>query len=561
MPQAYYSPMTVNAAQVPSTQTNFPKLSIPTDNRFRTIGNGGHVANVNGFDIRPYSDAGLTTPLTYELVYYNPSTGQFEMHVNIPSLSNGYVTYFGYGDTTLTTDGSSALTWANAFTGVYHLKDGTTLSVTDSTGNHNGTNSGCTATAGQIDGGAAFVSASSFFINTNTTNGTAALTFSGWINATTLPNPYNTAFFRNPDGVQFWGILIKSTGKLFASIKATTELSYDGTGSHTLSTGTWYLIHLTYDSTAGLIAYVNGSSDGTVSANGASSTVSAEPIYLGRDHINSRYWNGSQDEFRVSSVARAQDWVTTEYNNQSVPSTFETLGAEVNLNPMVGLFTYVSFLPTDITGLKLWLKADSLVLNDGDSVSTWTDSSGSGTNVTGVTTTRPLYKTGIINGLPSVLFDGTDDFLNSASGLAALNSNSQFIVIQPTLDTASQKTYSCMAHYGGKSFMCAKVSTNVWGTFAGAGDVGTTALTSGSNYLVECTTPNATLYQRGVGVGGSGTSVAGPVGSTSVGIGKDLVTAGREYAGHIAEVIVYNTVLSNTDRIRVENYLINKYAL
>lgn len=36
------------------------------------------------------------------------------------------------------------------------------------------------------------------------------------------------------------------------------------------------------------------------------------------------------------------------------------------------------FDPTTVPGLKLWLKADALVLSDGDQVITWTDSSGSG---------------------------------------------------------------------------------------------------------------------------------------------------------------------------------------
>ncbi len=120
-----------------------------------------------------------------------------------------------------------------------------------------------------------------------------------------------------------------------------------------------------------------------------------------------------------------------------------------------------------------------------------------------------------------------------------------------------------MAHYGAKSFMVAKLSTSFWGTFTNADYSSTNSLTSGTAYLLECTNSNALLYQRGVGPLGTppGNVVSGPVGSTSVGIGKDLVTAGREYAGHIAEVIVYDTILSNTDRIRVENYLINKYAL
>ncbi len=331
MGQSYYSPMTVAGGQVPSTQTDFAKLSYPTDNRFKTIGNGGHVANASGFDIRPYSDSGLTTPLTYELVYYNGSTGQFEMHVKIPSLSNGYVTYFGYGDTSLTTDGSSASTWDSNFLAVYHLKDGTTLSVASSTGSNNGTiNGSLVAAAGQIDGCANVGGGNSNFISCGNGMNPTAMTISGWANASALSNAYSTLAGRIVSGSQFV-LYIKSTGKLACYASATGSVSYDGTGSHTLSTSTWYYLAMTYNSSAGLIGYVNAASDGTAAANGALTTTAAT-FNISKDQVTTgRFLTGLADEVRVSQIARSADWITTEYNNQSAPGTFETLGTEVSL--------------------------------------------------------------------------------------------------------------------------------------------------------------------------------------------------------------------------------------
>lgn len=326
--------MTVASGQVPSTQTNFPKLSLPTDNRFRTIGNGGHVANANGYDIRPYSDSALTTALDYELVYYNATTGQFEMHVKIPSLSDGYVTYFGYGDTSLTTDGSNgANTFSNNFRNVYHLKDGTTLSVADSVGNSNGTNNSATAASGKIDGGSGHASASNQYINTNSTTSGQSCTFSAWVNATSFPAAYNAVLYRNASNSDASGILVKSNGKVAYVLVATSQFFIDG-GSTTLSTGTWYLIHLAYDGTNGLKCYVNGSSDATSAANGNYNSGAIANL-IGRDAVNNRNWNGSIDEVRYSVAAsgtggaRSANWITTEYNNQNAPGTFETLGTEV----------------------------------------------------------------------------------------------------------------------------------------------------------------------------------------------------------------------------------------
>lgn len=330
MAQAWYSPISINAAQVPSTQTDFPVLVSQTDARFKTIANSGHVSNANGYDIRPYTDTTLGTAITgYELERYNATTGEVVMWVKVSSLSSSTTPIvLGYGDTGITTDGSSSTTWSNSFQNVYHLKDGTTLSVTDSAAHTNGTNHSATAATGKIDGGAGFASASTQYISTSST-AYSAVTWSAWVNATSFPSAYNTVIYKNSSNSDANGILIKSNGKLFCILVATTQLFYDGTGSHTLSTGTWYLVHLTYNSSAGLIGYVNGASDGTVAANGAGNMSGSLVAQIGRDDVNARYWNGSMDEVRASTVARSADWITTEYNNQNAPGTFETLGSEV----------------------------------------------------------------------------------------------------------------------------------------------------------------------------------------------------------------------------------------
>lgn len=339
MAQLYYSPISINAAQVPSAQTDFPVLVSQTDARFKTTGNGGHVANSSGFDIRPYSDTGLTLPISgYELERYNASSGEVIMWVKIGTLQSSTTPiYLGYGDTSLNSDGSSTTTWSNNFSAVYHLKDGTTLSVTDSTGNRNGTNHGVTAATGQIDGGGGFASASSQYFDTTNSISNAALTYSAWVNGTSFPSAYNSVISRT-DGSSFTQLLIKSTGKMFwgtTTVSSGTK-QYDG-GTHTLSTGTWYYVVGTYDSSAGLIGYYNAASDGT-DTGGSGIDATSITLTVGNDIVIGRYWNGAIDEARIASVARSADWITTEYNNQNAPGTFETLGAEVAFRPISGLY-------------------------------------------------------------------------------------------------------------------------------------------------------------------------------------------------------------------------------
>lgn len=312
---------------VPSTQTDFPVLVSVTDNRLRTVGNGGSVRDANGYDIRPYPDASCGSALTYELERYNASTGELVMWVKIPSLSSSVDTiiYLEYGNCSLTTDGSSTATWSNNFISVYHLKNGSSLSVVDSVGTHNGTNHSATAATGKVDGAAAFVRASSQYVDIGTYAGPSAITLSAWVNPTALSS-YQAIVshlgFTAPES-SMW---LNSTGQLSMGFQATTFKYSDG-GAVSVSTGVWSHVAASYDSSAGATRYINGAADGTISPNGALNTTSCE-TNIGYDFSGSYYFGGSIDEARISSVARSANWITTEYNNQNSPNTFVTLAPE-----------------------------------------------------------------------------------------------------------------------------------------------------------------------------------------------------------------------------------------
>lgn len=337
---SFYSPISINAAQVPSAQTDFPVLVGITDARFKTVGNGGHVQNSSGFDIRPYTDSGLATAITgYELERYNASTGEVVMWVKVSSLTSSSTPFvLAYGNSSITTDGSSSTTWSNGFVAVFHLKDGTTLNRQDSasTGITLVNNGSATAAAGQIDGGVGLVSASSQFLSGAIT-GTVAATYSAWVKGTSFPNAYNAVSMWNDTNSNYIGILVKSTGKIAALVGIVgADKSYDGTGSHTLSTATWYHLTITYSNAGGLIGYVNAASDGTHAGGTNLSTGAGIGYRIGADPVNAgRFWNGVIDEVRIASAVRAPDWITTEYNNQSAPGTFETLGTEVGSSSVV----------------------------------------------------------------------------------------------------------------------------------------------------------------------------------------------------------------------------------
>lgn len=338
MAQKYYSPISINAAQVPSTQTDFPVLVSQTDNRFKTTGNGGHVANSNGYDIRPYSDAGLTTPLTYELDRYNASSGEVIMWVKVASLSSSTTPiYLGYGDTALNSDGSSTATWSNNFRGVWHLRDGSTLNLNDSGngGFHLTNNNTATAATGKIDGAVNVASASSQYLTNSGIGVGTAVTFSCWFNPTSFAqNLAGLMCMRGASGYVL--ININTTGGISVEVFANADVLRGNFA--TATSGAWNHIALTYDSTAGLYGYLNATQSTNAAANGNLNT-DPTTINVGRDPFGTRYSNGVIDEPRVANVARSQDWLTTEYNNQNDVPTFETLGAEAGAPQIRGLYT------------------------------------------------------------------------------------------------------------------------------------------------------------------------------------------------------------------------------
>jgi hypothetical protein len=61
---------------------------------------------------------------------------------------------------------------------------------------------------------------------------------------------------------------------------------------------------------------MSGSENGKMSGNETTLT------FGGRDDVTYAYMNGGLDEVRISNIVRSAAWISTEYNNQSSPSTF-----------------------------------------------------------------------------------------------------------------------------------------------------------------------------------------------------------------------------------------------
>jgi hypothetical protein len=215
------------------------------------------------------------------------------------------------------------------------------------------------------------------------------------------------------------------------------------------------------------------------------------------------------------------------------------------------------WLPTNIDGCILWFRSDLGITKDGDNlVSAWVDQSGSGHNASAAGSVRPTYTGNQLNGQPAIIFDGSDDCMN----LVALDAMASYtIAIIPKYDNVD-------ALYGllqdAASWRDALYTNGQDITIDdGAGVVAITAPSALTNYTLLTairSTITGTVYQNG--------SLAGtdndPLMVQTVAINKlGFAGAGGVFPGGIVELIIYNSALSDTNRLLVENYLNARYAI
>ncbi len=212
--------------------------------------------------------------------------------------------------------------------------------------------------------------------------------------------------------------------------------------------------------------------------------------------------------------------------------------------------------PNSIAGLVAWYKADVITLSDGQSVDLWADSSLTGNNATQSGAARPTFKKNIINSLPVVRFNGTNNYL-SIPGISTLQT--VFIVMKwndptPNYSPILGKTVppppspANLARFWSDTNVSGRVIHQTW-SYAGLRDA--TVYNNGAqfhssalmrdkiNFQIITLIPTYALYFDN--------------------IGSNYLSyfTSADYA----EIIVYSTVLSTTDRQAVEAYLSYKYNI
>ena len=218
--------------------------------------------------------------------------------------------------------------------------------------------------------------------------------------------------------------------------------------------------------------------------------------------------------------------------------------------------------------LALWLKADSGLVQGGSSmpVNQWADQSGNGMNaIQNSPYNRPQWVAGALNGLPAVQFNGSyftlPNFLGGTVGAEA------FVVLRAATNTPAVP--SELWTFGGAT---------VWHSAYPATD-GSLAEDFGSTTMMSLGVPAQPLNQYNV------YEVMGQNGNWDAWLNGVLLASttnsvygynstpmlGRRYTpgngvdqyfnGAVAELLVFNRPLSDSERTTVNNYLKGKYGL
>jgi hypothetical protein len=236
-------------------------------------------------------------------------------------------------------------------------------------------------------------------------------------------------------------------------------------------------------------------------------------------------------------------------------------------------------------GPRLWLRADDLALADGAAVATWPDASGYGNDVAQANAAkRPAYKVNIFGTQPAVLFDGTSDLLATSVNLDTLlgkdGRGTVFVVAKPTsFGFAAHMVLLCAPGGGGGVYPTGMYvdDQDILGAFYqavnfdgstdtaiyGLGGMGLSNVYVWMHDIAGSVMLDAKVYgavdriEAAVYASTATGASTGHNGVLSIG-GQDTLV---EYLkGYIAEVIVYDYVMNDSQRAHVFAYLSNKYG-
>lgn len=221
------------------------------------------------------------------------------------------------------------------------------------------------------------------------------------------------------------------------------------------------------------------------------------------------------------------------------------------------------FLPSSLSGLVQWLKADAITgLADNDPISTWEDSSSNNKDATRSGTSRPTYQTNEQNGMPIVRFDGVNDYFDVGS-FASLTAGEIFVVIKLSVDpTTGAATglwaYGSAAGVGHYAYIDNVIYESFGTTVRKTVGNPTPSLAAWRVYNVFSAASDWAANLDGTALHTTATNTVGFASACTLGGGPAL---GVYLKGDIAELVLYDRKLTAPERATVLAHLEGKWAV
>ena len=227
--------------------------------------------------------------------------------------------------------------------------------------------------------------------------------------------------------------------------------------------------------------------------------------------------------------------------------------------------TIPPFVPTDIAGCVLWLRSDWGITKDGSNkVAFWADKSNNGNTLgQGILNRRPLWVDAQLNGYPSISFmtEGQENS-NLYKDDMVLTSPYTVFLVYKNRQIGSLNNNDCIFAQASAAWGYYQSTTSSLKNFLydGAFFAYTDGSIANNEFAIVCgkfNVENSALYEDGI-LRASGT-LAGTAGSG--------FTLGSQHDGlrpsyiDVVEVTIYNSILSDPNRVRVENYFNGRYVI
>lgn len=218
--------------------------------------------------------------------------------------------------------------------------------------------------------------------------------------------------------------------------------------------------------------------------------------------------------------------------------------------------------------LELWLDANdsSTITLNGSTVSQWDDKSGNDYHVSqGTASNQPTLTSNVLNSKNILRFDGGDWLENLvATPVGGSTNRTIFIVFNYTGSSIDYPLYLGTASASPSNGTVFGVSQEIAARVANGSRVFNDSVSSShsivSLILDGTTTSDLSAWKNATSLGVSSTS------NQTINTGSRFYvggasTVGSWLAGDIAEIIIYSSALSTSDRESVESYLSDKWGI